>query len=29
LPKLCESMCRGERYARKDGVFGLSYSGGN
>jgi hypothetical protein len=22
-------MCRGERYARKDGVFGLSYSGGN
>jgi hypothetical protein len=29
LPKLCESMCRTERYACKDGVFGLSYSGGN
>jgi hypothetical protein len=29
LPKLCEAMCRSERYACKDGVFGLSYSGGN
>jgi hypothetical protein len=29
LPKLFESICRGERYACKDGVFGLSYSGGN
>jgi hypothetical protein len=29
LSKLCESMCRGERYACKDGVFGLSYGGGN
>jgi hypothetical protein len=28
MPKLCESMCRGERYACKDGVFELSYSGG-
>jgi hypothetical protein len=28
LPKLCDAMCRGERYARKDGVFGLLYSGG-
>jgi hypothetical protein len=29
LPKLYESMCRGERYACKDWVFGLSYSGGS
>jgi hypothetical protein len=28
LPKLCEAMFRGERYAFKDGVFGLLYSGG-
>jgi hypothetical protein len=28
LPKLCEAMCRGERSACKDGVFGLMYSGG-
>jgi hypothetical protein len=28
LLKLCEAMCRGERYACKDGVFGLMYSGG-
>jgi uncharacterized protein (DUF1786 family) len=29
LPKMCESMCRCTRYACKDSVFGLSYSGGN
>jgi hypothetical protein len=28
LPKLCEAMCRGERYACKDSVFWLVYSGG-
>jgi hypothetical protein len=29
LLKLCEAMCRSERSACKDGVFGLSYSGGS
>jgi hypothetical protein len=27
LPKLCEAMSSGERYACKDGVFGLLYNG--
>jgi hypothetical protein len=29
LLKLCEAMCRGERYTFRDGVFRRLYSGGD
>jgi hypothetical protein len=29
LPKLCEAMCRGERYTFRDGVFRLLNIGGD
>jgi hypothetical protein len=28
LPKLCDAMCRSERYTFRDGVFPLLYGGG-